>query len=100
MVGKEGSAWRVRGFLTPPGRSQPSARSRQNLRPRSEARNPETRANWALCRIVAQSPKKEARRIEERKLKERDSRTHASNGQKRLLRCFAWVAVSNRVCLR
>src|ERR1017187_928982 len=57
MVGKEGSAWRVRGFLTPPGRSQPSARSRQNLRPRSEARNPETRANWALCRIVAQSRK-------------------------------------------
>src|ERR1039458_1046598 len=55
MMGKEGSAWRVRGFLTPPGRSQPSARSRQNLRPRSEARNPETRANWALCRIVAQS---------------------------------------------
>jgi hypothetical protein len=54
--GKSVSAEHAFHFGTPPGGSPPTGRSRQSRRSQSEPQYPETRANWALRRIPAQSP--------------------------------------------
>ena len=54
---EEGRLQRVKplGFQAPPRDSLPTAPVAKTCRPQSETRNPETRANWALRRIPAQS---------------------------------------------